>query len=65
MFTVFAILFYGALSIQFTFPLRSKELKCFGEIIGLNILVVGSVSANSSEYSLKIHVKIKLNIKIP
>ncbi|CAD8176789.1 unnamed protein product [Paramecium octaurelia] len=56
MFTIFAILFYGALSIQFTFPLRSKELKCFGEIIGQNSLVVGSVQANSSEYSLKIHV---------
>ncbi|CAK74853.1 unnamed protein product (macronuclear) [Paramecium tetraurelia] len=56
MLPLFAILFYGALGIQFTFPLKSKELKCFGEIIGQNSLVVGSVQANSSEYSLKIHV---------
>ncbi|CAD8160809.1 unnamed protein product [Paramecium octaurelia] len=56
MFSLFAILFYGALGIQFTFPLKAKELKCFGEIIGQNSLVVGSIQANSSEYSLKIHV---------
>ncbi|CAD8075655.1 unnamed protein product [Paramecium sonneborni] len=56
MYTLFAILIYGVFSIQFTFPSKPKELKCFGEIIGQNSLVVGSVMANSSEYSLKIHI---------
>ncbi|CAD8164443.1 unnamed protein product [Paramecium pentaurelia] len=64
MYSLFAILFYGVLGIQFTFPLRSKELKCFGEIIGQNSLVVGSVSANSSQFSLKIHVPQKKNDNI-
>ncbi|CAD8049360.1 unnamed protein product [Paramecium sonneborni] len=59
MFFIIAFLLQSVLSVQFTFLLKSKELKCFGENIGQNSLVVGAISGNSSEYSLKIHMPTK------
>ncbi|CAD8133778.1 unnamed protein product [Paramecium octaurelia] len=56
---IIAFLLQGVFSVQFTFSLKQKELKCFGENIGQNSLVVGSIQGNSSEYSLKIHMPTK------
>ncbi|CAD8143091.1 unnamed protein product [Paramecium pentaurelia] len=59
MLLIIAFLLQGAFSVQFTFSLKSKELKFFGENIGQNSLIVGAFQGNSSEYSLKINIPTK------
>lgn len=48
------------LSIEFTYRLHSKELRCFGDNLHKNTLVAGRVEGESSNYGLKIFVIIQL-----
>ena len=42
--------------IQFDFGLEKRELRCFGDNLAKNVMVVGKVEGSSPEYSFKIHV---------
>ncbi|KAM3136314.1 hypothetical protein pb186bvf_011613 [Paramecium bursaria] len=46
-------------AIQFGLSIPKKELRCFGDAIGQNILVVGQVSCESQDYSFKIYLPSK------
>ena len=60
----FLALFFNILNaIKFNFFLDKKDLRCFGDNLGRNVIVVGSVNSTYPEYSFKIHVNIIL-IKI-
>ena len=64
---LFLALFFNILNaIKFNFFLDKKDLRCFGDNLGRNVIVVGSVNSTYPEYSFKIHVYILINKdKIP
>lgn len=49
-----------ACSLHFAFVLQKRELRCFGDNLASNQLVVGTVQGNSTEYSVKVLVAASL-----
>lgn len=55
MFILF-VLISPILAIKFQFVIPKREIKCFTDNLGSDIMVTGAITANSSQYSFKIFV---------
>jgi hypothetical protein len=57
MFMLWCVAFLtSVLAIEFEFTVNPKGNQCFGDRLGENTLVVGSVLGNASHFQTKIHV---------